>query len=59
MSLAKKSSTKVCFQKQYKPDYKANSILGEIFGTTGSPFPLGGDRVCCGPDWPHVGGHFI
>ena len=50
MSIAKKSPTKVCFQKQYKPDNKANSILGGLFGTTGSPFPPGGDRICCGPD---------
>lgn len=27
MSIAKKSPTKVCFQKQYKPDNKTNSIL--------------------------------
>ena len=50
MSIAKKSPTKVCFQKQYKPDNKANSILGGLFETTGSPFPPGGDRICCGPD---------
>lgn len=39
MSIAKKSPTKVCFQKQYKPDNKANSILGGYLEQLDLPSP--------------------
>lgn len=39
MSIAKKSPTNVCFQKQYKPDNKANSILGGYLEQLDLPSP--------------------